>query len=70
MGFQLTSDAFTYVYTKALLIALDLIEKDMNDGNDPRDTWSASERPLLLKTDLPEPRYCDPEYCGTYVSGE
>ena len=27
MGFQLTSDAFTYVYTKALLQALDRIEE-------------------------------------------
>lgn len=63
MGFQLTSDVFTYVYTQAMLKALDLIEKDMNDGNDPRDKWSASERPLLLKKDLPEPRMCDPEYC-------
>jgi hypothetical protein len=63
LGFQLTSDAFTYVYTHALLKALDLIEQDMNDGNDPRDTWSATERPLLLKGDLPEPQFCDPEYC-------
>lgn len=63
MGFQLTSDAFTYVYTQALLKALDLIEKDMNDGKDPREEWSASERPLLLKKDLPEPKVCDPEYC-------
>jgi hypothetical protein len=60
MGFQLTSDAFTYVYTHALLKALDLIEKDVvDDGNDPRDTWSASERPLLMKGDLPEPQFCD-----------
>lgn len=64
MGFQLTSDAFTYVYTHALLKALDLIEKDIvDDGNDPRNTWSASERPLLMKGDLPEPQFCDPEYC-------
>ena len=63
MGFQLSSDAFTYVYTHALLKALDLVEKDMNDGNDPRDTWSASERKYLLKGDLPEPMFCDPEYC-------
>lgn len=63
MGFQITSDAFTYVYTQALLIALDLIETDMNDGKDPRDTWSASKRQPLLKTDLPTPILCDPEYC-------
>jgi len=63
MSFQLTSDAFTYVYTQALLKALDLIEKDISDGIDPREKWSASERPLLLKKDLPEPKQCDPEYC-------
>ena len=63
MGFQLTSDAYTYVYTQALLKALDLIEKDMKDGNDPVDTWAASERPLLLKEDLPEPKFCEAEYC-------
>jgi len=63
MGFQLTSDAFTYVYTQALLKALDMIEQDMNAGNDPRDTWSASQRQLLMGSDLPPPKYCDPEYC-------
>jgi hypothetical protein len=64
MGFQLTSDAFTYVYTRALLKALDLIKKDVvNDGNDPWDTWLASECPLLMKGNLPEPKFCNPEYC-------
>ena len=63
MGFQLTADAFSYVYAKAIKKALGLIEKDMNDGNDPRDKWSASERPMMLKRDLPEPLVCDPLYC-------
>ena len=63
MGFQLTADAFSYVYAKAILKALELIEQDMNDGNDPRDTWSASERPMMLKRDLPDPIVCDAEYC-------
>jgi hypothetical protein len=63
MGFQLTADAFSYVYAKAIHKALELIEKDMNDGNDPRDKWSASERPMMLKRDLPEPLACDPLYC-------
>ncbi|KAL3822034.1 hypothetical protein ACHAXA_007827 [Cyclostephanos tholiformis] len=63
LGFQAASDAFTYVYTRALLKALDLIEEDMNIGKDPRDTWSASRRRVVLKGDLPEPKYCDPEYC-------
>ena len=51
------------MYTRALLKALDLIEKDMNDGKDPRDTWSASERRVVLKDDLPKPKYCNAEYC-------
>jgi len=63
MGFQLTSDAFSYVYAKAIHKALELIEKDINDGNDPRDKWSASDRPIMLKHDLPEPIHCDPLYC-------
>ena len=63
MGFQLTSDAFVYTYTLAVMKALDLIEADMNAGNDPRDKWAASERPLLMKGDLPAPKACDPEYC-------
>ncbi len=51
------------MYTQALLKALELIEKDMNDGKDPRDTWSASGRRIFLKDDLPEPKFCDAEYC-------
>jgi len=62
MGFQLTSDAFTYAYTKALLQALDWIEEDFKRGTDPRETWSASKRPLLKKGDLPVPHNCQ-EYC-------
>ena len=42
---------------------MDLIEKDINDGYDPRDKWSASGRPMLLKRDLPEPISCDTTYC-------
>ncbi len=63
MGFQLTSDAFTYVYTKALLEALRLIEMYFDDGEDPREIWSENSRPILLKEDLPQPLHCDPEYC-------
>ena len=63
MGFQAASDAFTYVYTHALLKALNLIEEDFNNGKDPRDTWSASLRGVILKGDLLEPKYCDPDYC-------
>eukprot|EP00984_Skeletonema_dohrnii_P031608 scaffold24319_cov139-Skeletonema_dohrnii-CCMP3373.AAC.1 len=63
MGFQLTSDSFTYVYTHAILKALDIIEKEVNDGKDPREKWDASTRPIFMKGDLPEPMYCDPMYC-------
>ena len=63
LAFQLTADAFSYVYAKAIHKALELIEKDINDGYDPRDKWSASGRPMLLKRDLPEPISCDPTYC-------
>lgn len=59
----MTSDAFTYVYTRAMLKALELIENDIKEGRDPRMTWSASNRPPLTMEDLPEPMYCDPEYC-------
>ena len=40
-----------------------MIENDINNGKDPRDTWSASGRRIFLKDDLPEPKFCDPEYC-------
>ena len=35
----------------------------MNDGKDPRDTWSSSKRVPITKNDLPAPILCDPEYC-------
>ena len=35
----------------------------MTNGKDPRDTWSASQRGVILKGDLLEPKYCDPDYC-------
>ncbi|EJK70681.1 hypothetical protein THAOC_07940, partial [Thalassiosira oceanica] len=60
LGFQLTSDAFTYVYTKAVLKALDLIEDETRRGNDPEVRWSGSRRP---DPDLPDPELCDPSYC-------
>lgn len=63
LAFQFTADAFTYVYTKAILKALDLIEIDLKNGRDPRELWSASKRAIMLKRSLPEPKYCDPEYC-------
>mmetsp|Transcript_16493 Transcript_16493/g.34653 ORF Transcript_16493/g.34653 Transcript_16493/m.34653 type:complete len:820 (-) Transcript_16493:297-2756(-) len=49
LGFQMASDAFAYVYGMGVLMALDLIEKDMNAGLDPRDRWfvkSTADRDL------------------------
>lgn len=63
LAFQLTSDAFTYVYTQAILKSLDLIEKEIKSGKDPRQKWSASKRPKQTKNDLPTPLFCNPEYC-------
>ena len=63
MGFQLTSDSFTYVYTQAILKALEIIEKEIGDGKDPRDKWDSSTRPIFMKDDLPEPLFCDPMHC-------
>lgn len=71
LGFQIVSDAFSYVYMLALLMALDIIEEDMNAGVDPRKRWfDVHERRDLeereggngnglrsrsLQTPLPEP---------------
>ncbi|KAL7540797.1 hypothetical protein ACHAWF_006788 [Thalassiosira exigua] len=63
LGFQLVSDAFAYVYSKAMLAALDAIEERLKQGDDPREVWSASKRKVLVKSSLPEPKYCDPSYC-------
>ena len=46
-------------------MALDLIESEMKKGEDPREIWSSSKRKILMKKSLPEPKFCDPNYCGT-----
>ena len=63
LAFEFVSDTFAYVYTKAMLLALDMIESSFKAGTDPRDIWSASKRKIVLKNHLPEPKYCDPTYC-------
>lgn len=63
LAFEFISDTFAYVYAKAMLGALDVIEAAMNSGEDPRKTWSASKRKIILGKKLPEPIYCDPKYC-------
>ena len=63
LAFEFLSDAFAYTYSKAILEALDMIESAITSGKDPRKTWSASKRKILLKKSLPEPKYCEPRYC-------
>jgi hypothetical protein len=63
LAFQLIADAFSLVYAKAILIALDIIEGAFADGNNPGDDWDASKRKFITKKSLPEPIHCDPEYC-------
>ncbi len=63
LAFQFISDAFALTYSKAILLALDLIQKEIANGNDPRDKWDASKRKMLSKKSLPEPKFCGPEYC-------
>ncbi|KAL7534350.1 hypothetical protein ACHAXR_005816 [Thalassiosira sp. AJA248-18] len=39
LGFQIASDAFAYVYIRGLMMALDIIEGDMDAGVDLLDRW-------------------------------
>lgn len=63
LAFEFVSDTFSYVYAKAMLAALDMIEKYMKAGQDPKAIWNASKRKILLKKSLPEPKFCNPMYC-------
>lgn len=63
LAFQFVSDTFSYVYSKAVLNALEFIENDLKKGIDPAEKWDASKRMILLKSSLPEPIFCDPLYC-------
>jgi hypothetical protein len=63
LAFQFIADTFSYLYARATLEALDLIEGEMNKGKDPLDTWSSKKRKVMLKSSLPEPKFCDPLYC-------
>ncbi|KAL3806675.1 hypothetical protein ACHAXA_003450 [Cyclostephanos tholiformis] len=46
LGFQIASDAFAYVYVRGLLIALDIIERDMKSGKNVLDRWFGVDRQL------------------------
>jgi len=63
LAFEFISDTFAYVYSKAVLKALDMIQTQMMASLDPRETYSASKRPILRKTVLPQPKFCDSAYC-------
>lgn len=80
LGFQLASDAFAYVYVTGLLMALDVIEEDMDAGADPLDRWFPEHDSRALRTEsslhrrlhgappplnMPSPLFCDPLYCST-----
>ena len=63
LAFQFVSDTFSYIYSQALIQALDLIENDLKNGIDPSEKWSASKRKTHIKSSLPAPKFCDPLYC-------
>jgi hypothetical protein len=53
LGFQIASDAFAYVYISGLLIALEIIEDDMDSGVDVFERWfhqHTGERRLMQST--------------------
>jgi hypothetical protein len=51
------------IYSKAILVALDIIEEIIAEGHDPSLIWDASKRKIVSKRSLPDPMHCDPEYC-------
>ncbi|KAL7500397.1 hypothetical protein ACHAWT_008151 [Skeletonema menzelii] len=63
LAFQFVSDTFSYIYSQAMIKALDLIESDLKNGIDPAEKWAASKRKTLLKSSLPPPKFCDELYC-------
>mmetsp|Transcript_21817 Transcript_21817/g.33314 ORF Transcript_21817/g.33314 Transcript_21817/m.33314 type:complete len:562 (-) Transcript_21817:16-1701(-) len=63
LAFQFVSDTFSYIYSQAILRALDLIESDLKNGIDPAEKWAASKRKIQIKSSLPPPIFCDPLYC-------
>jgi len=64
LGFQRISDGYAYVYTLALMRALDALMPHM----DSRKKWTIAtqnvlDTPRVLKEDLPDPLHCEPRYC-------
>jgi hypothetical protein len=48
LGFQIASDAFAYVYVSGLLLALDIIEDDMDSGTNVFERWFDTEGRRVL----------------------
>lgn len=49
LGFQIASDAFAYVYVSGLILALDIIEEDMESGTNVFERWfNAKGRRVLV----------------------
>lgn len=48
LGFQIASDAFAYVYVSGLLLALDIIEEDMDIGTNVFERWFDTEGRRVL----------------------
>ena len=61
--FQFISDTFSYIYSQAILKALDILEDVITKKLNPAETWDASKRPVVLKSSLPAPLFCD-LYCS------
>jgi len=61
--FQFIADTYSYIYSRAILVALDVIESQISNYNrlEPGGKWT--ERPIVLKDSLPTPKYCNPLYC-------
>ncbi|KAL7523870.1 hypothetical protein ACHAWF_000711, partial [Thalassiosira exigua] len=62
LGFEIVADTFSYVYSKAMLKALVVMEKALVEGKDLRDIWPM-KRNIALKNSLPKPIHCNPQYC-------
>lgn len=56
LGFQMAADAFAYVYTKGVLMALDIIEADMNSGLNILDRWFDNQHRRTSKDDVGDER--------------
>jgi hypothetical protein len=47
LGFQVASDAFAYVYATGVMMALDIIEADLNSGLNILDRWFDTQHRMM-----------------------